>query len=70
MKRTKKAVALLLGAVMLTSLALSSCTEAADFGGNNTSKGSETEEMFTAPTKLNPDNLKKAQDYCSSVIMK
>ena len=67
MKKMKKAVALLLGCVMLTSLVLCACNKVADFGGNYTSGHSETEEMFTAPSKLNPDNLAKAQEYCSSV---
>lgn len=67
MKIMKKAVALLLGCVMLISLVLCACNKVADFGGNYTSGHSETEEMFTAPSKLNPDNLEKAREYCSSV---
>ena len=71
MKRMKKAVALVLSGVMLTSLVLCACQKADESEGIETGNGSDsesvTEELWTPPTKLNEDNIKKAQEYCSSV---
>ena len=69
MKRMEKAVALVLSGVMLTSLVLCACKKAdeTDGTGNVKDAESESEELWTPPAKLNEDNIKKAQEYCSSV---
>ena len=69
MKRMEKAVALVLSGVMLTSLVLCACKKADETDGtvNVKDSESESEELWTPPAKLNEDNIKKAQEYCSSV---
>ena len=69
MKRMKKAVALVLSGVMLASLVLCACNKAdkTEGDGTGTDTKSVIEDIFTPPTKLNEDNIKKAQEYCSSV---
>ena len=68
MKRMKKAVALVLSGVMLASLVLCACNKAeeTEVNGNGADTESESEELWTPPTKLNEDNIKKVQEYCSA----